>query len=154
PGIVRYISHGSTGAGVRYLVMEWLEGIDLSAYLSAHGALPIGDAVAVVRRVAEALSAAHQRGVVHRHIKPSNIFLASSTTESVRILDFGIARVANQAASTKTGIVVGTPGYMAPEQARGERELDARADVFSLGCVLFECLTGRAAFIGEHIMAL
>src|SRR5262249_4637293 len=83
PGIVRYISHGSTGAGVRYLVMEWLEGIDLAAYLSAHGALPIGDAVAVVRRVAEALSAAHQRGIVHRDIKPSNIFLASSTTESV-----------------------------------------------------------------------
>jgi len=153
PGIVGYVTHGVTSSGYPYLVMDWLDGIDLEEHLKIRGALPLEDAVWIASRTADALGAAHERGIVHRDIKPSNLFLPLGLTDAVRILDFGVARL-GQSASTQTGMIIGTPGYMAPEQARGEAEVDARADVFSLGCVLFECLTGRAAFVAEHVMAL
>src|SRR6202011_2508611 len=96
------------------------------------------------RRVAEALSVAHERGVIHRDIKPENLFLPGGRVEEVKVIDFGIARFGRSPSLiTGVGIMVGTPRYMAPEQARGNREIDARADVFALGCVLYECLTGQ-----------
>ena len=119
----------------------------------AQGPLTIPEAVTLTARAAEALSAAHQRGIVHRDIKPSNMFLVGGQVDRLKLLDFGVARLVN-AVSTRSGMVVGTPGYMAPEQARGEPRVDARADIFSLGCVLFECLTGRPAFSGEHVYAV
>ncbi|MBI2891923.1 MAG: protein kinase [Deltaproteobacteria bacterium] len=154
PAIVRYIAHGTSPQGELWLAMEWLEGEDLEERL-ARGRLPIGECVELGGRVAAALAVAHAAGIVHRDIKPSNLFLPSGAIEEVKVLDFGIARAGGPlAARTKSGVILGTPGYMAPEQARGERSLDARADVFALGSVLFECITGQAAFAGEHLMAI
>jgi eukaryotic-like serine/threonine-protein kinase len=153
PHIVRYIAHGVTQDLAPYLVMEWLDGEDLSHRLK-RGMLGVGESVALAARVAEALSMAHQRGIVHRDLKPSNLFLPAGDVREVKVLDFGIAQLGGVTRVTETGILMGTPGYMAPEQARSGALLDARADVFSLGCVLFECLTGAPAFRGEHAMAL
>src|SRR5262249_58976524 len=104
--------------------------------------------------VAEGLGAAHARGMVHRDLKPRNIFLAGGRLDHVKVLDFGIARLADRTRITRMGTIVGTPGYMAPEQTLQGQAVDARADVFSLGCVLFECLAGTRAFIADHPMAL
>ncbi|HTM22864.1 MAG TPA: serine/threonine-protein kinase, partial [Kofleriaceae bacterium] len=153
PGIVRHVAHGRAGDGQLYLVMEWLEGQTLAERLR-RGPLPASDTVELAAQVAEALGAAHAAGVVHRDIKPSNLFLCGDGVDRVKILDFGVARFGAGQARTLTGVTVGTPGYMAPEQARGARELDGRADLFSLGCVLYECLCGKPAFAGEHVMAV
>src|SRR5262249_48103184 len=98
---------------------------------------------------------AHEHRVVHRDIKPSNLFLRDGQVERVMVLDFGIARRTTLSqAMTRTGVVLGTPGYMAPEQARGAVDVTPAADVFSLGCVLFECLAGKPPFAAEHMMAV
>ncbi|UJR84046.1 serine/threonine-protein kinase PknK [Sandaracinus amylolyticus] len=151
PGIVRYVAHAT--APTAYLAMEWLEGEDVGRRL-ARAPLTLRESLELGRRVAEALDAAHQRGVVHRDVKPSNVFLVGGEVARVKVLDFGIARQLHAAtrAVTMTGQVVGTIGYMAPEQAGEGRDIDASADVFSLGCVLFECLTGRAPFAGDRLM--
>ncbi|WP_437475986.1 protein kinase [Sorangium sp. So ce1014] len=155
PHIVRYAMHGVAPAGEPYLAMEWLSGESLADRLSRQR-LSVGECVALARAVADALGAAHARGIVHRDVKPSNLLLVDGAPEKVKLLDFGIARLSDATAPlTQTAAVIGTPGYMAPEQVRAEREvLDARADVFSLGCVLFECLTGQRAFRAQHVMAL
>jgi tetratricopeptide (TPR) repeat protein len=153
PRIVRYVAHGVPEAGVMFLAMEWLEGEDLEERL-ARGPLSPEETVALARHATEALGAAHARGVVHRDIKPSNLFLVGGELEALKLLDFGVARLRGGQGATGTGITVGTPGYMAPEQVRGAREIDARADMFSLGCVAFECLTGQPAFHGKDIGAI
>ncbi|MFO0586480.1 MAG: protein kinase [Polyangiaceae bacterium] len=153
PGIVRYVAHGTTAEGRMFLAMEWLEGEDLSARI-ARQPLPIADAVAVVRTTAEALAVAHARGIVHRDVKPANIFLVGGSLERAKVLDFGIAHLGHAPSQTATGVLVGTPEYMAPEQARGDRVLTPRTDVFALGAVLFECVTGRSAFTGAHVAAV
>jgi TolB-like protein/Tfp pilus assembly protein PilF len=150
PSIVSYLRHG-TFEDERYLVMEWLDGEDLGARLAATGGLALDDAVAVARQIAAALAAAHERGVVHRDVKPSNVFLVGGRADHVKLLDFGIARLAGPATLTTTGTVVGTPSYMAPEQARGASELDARVDVYGLGALLFHCVAGRAPFVGDTV---
>ncbi|XXX78196.1 protein kinase [Sorangium sp. So ce134] len=152
PRIVRHVAHGALPSGALYLAMEWLEGEDLSRRL-ARGPLGVEESVEVVRSVAEALGAAHARGVVHRDLKPSNVFLVGEGSGDVRLLDFGVAW-AGGTRMTQSGVVIGTPAYMAPEQARSGDVVDARADVFALGCLLFECLTGEAAFGGDHFMAI
>jgi tRNA A-37 threonylcarbamoyl transferase component Bud32/tetratricopeptide (TPR) repeat protein len=154
PGIVRYVAHGKTSLGSLYLAMEWLEGLDLRARL-ATGPLSLRDGLALVRSAAQALGLAHARGIVHRDINPRNLFLVGGNVLDVRVLDFGIARPLRATFGlTVPGVYLGTPGYMAPEQARSNEEVDARADVFALGCVLYECLTGRAAFAADNLMAL
>jgi serine/threonine protein kinase/tetratricopeptide (TPR) repeat protein len=152
PGIVRYIADGRTHEGEMWLAMEWLDGEPLSARIARQGLTP-AEAVDVVRRIAEALGAAHDKGVIHRDLKPSNLFLVGGDLERVKVLDFGVARVSD-ASATRTGVMVGTPGYMAPEQARGDRNVGARSDVFALGCLLFECLTGKPPFVGDNVMAV
>ena len=153
PGIVRYIAHGVTPEGQNFLAMEWLEGEDLSVRLR-RGPLPLSASVTLLRRVAEALAMAHGRGVVHRDLKPANLFLRRGLIERVTLLDFGIAHHAEaRAALTRTGVVLGTPEYMSPEQARGQREISPAADIFSLGCVIYECVTGRPPFLADHIAA-
>src|SRR5262245_58296038 len=135
PGIVGYVGHGATPAGNLYLAMDWLEGEDLSERLARTGTT-IDEAVSIGRGAAEALAAAHARGIIHRDIKPSNIFLLDRDAHAVRILDFGIARLGfGRSLATGTGTLLGTPGYMAPEQAEGRKDLDAQVDVFALGCV-------------------
>lgn len=154
PHIVRYVTHGIHDEEP-FLVMEWLEGESLDRRL-ARERLTVDDSVDLVRRIASALGAAHSRGIVHRDVKPSNVLLVDNALDKPRLLDFGIARVDDVGGGlTRTGNVLGTPGYMSPEQARGDKRfLDARADVFSLGCVLFECLTGQTPFHGPHAMAV
>jgi eukaryotic-like serine/threonine-protein kinase len=154
PAIVRYVAQGLTEEAIPYLVMEWLTGEDLNTRLS-RSEFTLAESIALVRRVAEALSEVHARGVVHRDIKPHNLFLVDGRVEEVKLIDFGIARRRDATRGvTRTGMAIGTPGYMAPEQARGDLDLDARVDVFSLGCVLFRCLTGQAPFSGDHVIAV
>src|SRR5262249_26766865 len=100
-----------------------------------------------------ALGVAHVRGIVHRDVKPANLFLVEGRIDRLKVLDFGVARLRDEKL-TRTGVMIGTPAYMSPEQARGTREIDPRADVFSLGCVLFECLTSRRVFPGEELMGV
>lgn len=154
PGIVRYVSHGHSSSGTPFLVMEWLEGEDLGARLR-RGPLPIAEVLVLGRHVAEALSAAHGVGVVHRDIKPENLFLDGGSVSRVKVVDFGVARLPGDGtALTRPGAILGTLGYMAPEQARGQDSVDARADIFSLGCVLWTCLAGRPLFDGQHVAAI
>src|SRR5687767_15126094 len=115
PGIVRYVAHGTTRAGEPYLAMEWLEGEDLASRLKA-GPLTVPSALALVERAAEALGKAHAQGVVHRDVKPSNLFIVGGEVDRVKVLDFGIARLRHPVDVTGTGTRIGTPTYMAPEQ--------------------------------------
>jgi len=151
PGIVSYIGHGSTEQGQFYLVMEWLSGGPLSELLR-RGPLSIENALSVGLCAAQALGAAHARSIIHRDVKPSNLMVVDSEPVRVKLVDFGIARPVDLSTFRKT--TVGTPGYLAPEQARGGRRYDGRADVFSLGCVLFECLAGQPAFVADDVLAL
>jgi len=154
PGVVRYIEHGTSASGDAFLVMEWLDGEDLRDRLARFG-LTRAESLTLGRRVAEALAAIHEQGLVHRDIKPGNLFLCGGAVDEVKIIDFGLARAADTSAGpTQTGVVVGTPAYMAPEQARGQRNIDARADIYSLGCVLFKALTGHSPFEGKDILAV
>jgi tetratricopeptide (TPR) repeat protein len=153
PGVVRYVAHGYV-EGDLYLAMEWLEGTTLLERLGKRS-LTIAESVTLVHRVAEALGATHASGIVHRDIKPANIFLVHGDPTQVKLLDFGVAYLRfGWAELTQAGAVIGTPGYMAPEQARGDRAHDARADVFSLGCVLYRCLSGKPAFTGPDLVAI
>src|SRR5512140_1741608 len=153
PGIVRYLSHGVTASGELFLVMEWVAGADLRARLQ-RGTLTVREAVDLATRVAEALGAAHARGIVHRDLKPSNLFLPGGRIDQVKVLDFGVAHHEGRTQLTRTGTMLGTPGYIAPEQARMGGRIDARADVFALGCVLFQCLTGVPPFDGDTTAAV
>jgi tetratricopeptide (TPR) repeat protein/predicted Ser/Thr protein kinase len=154
PAIVRYVTHGTNPAGERFLVMEWLEGETLEERL-ARKHLTAAESVRLLERVLEGCAAAHLAGIVHRDIKPSNLLLVGNQVDKVKIADFGIARrLSDRQRLTLPGVVIGTPLYMSPEQARGDLVTDARTDVFSLGCVLFECLTGQPPFVGTNLMAI
>jgi serine/threonine protein kinase len=152
--LVRHVDHGSTDDGDPYLVMEWLDGEDLAQRLR-RGPLSVEQSVAFGRQVASGLAAAHAAGVLHRDVKPTNIFLPDGELERAKIIDFGVAhwRLATRAL-TRTGGIVGTPGYMSPEQARGEADVDERTDIYSLGCVLYECLAGQPPFQAKHAIAM
>lgn len=154
PAVVRYVAHGESGNGKAYLAMEWLEGEDLEQRL-AREPLSIGEAVALAALVADALAAAHGRGIVHRDVKPSNLWLVRRRLDAVKVLDFGIARVKSAPqALTRTGVFMGTAAYMAPEQVRSARDVGTAIDVFALGCVLYECLTGRGAFAAPDLLGV
>lgn len=154
PNIVAHVAHGETPEGQRYLAMEWLAGVDLGQQLQ-RGPLAVRDCLLLFRQLADGLALAHQRAVIHRDLKPSNIFLVDGELSRAKLLDFGLARRTTSADTmTRTGMLLGTPQYMAPEQARGVRELTPAADVFSLGCVLYECLTGQSPFAADHIAAV
>ena len=154
PRIVKYVAHGVAEGHRPYIAMEWLEGEDLGQRLEREG-LTLHESLNLTRRVCEGLAVLHERGIVHRDIKPSNLFLPAGKVDQVKLLDLGVARLLHASRpSTRSGVMVGTPGYMAPEQARGAKEIDARADIFSLGCLLYECLAGRAVFAGDNIAAL
>jgi eukaryotic-like serine/threonine-protein kinase len=151
PGVVQYVAHGVTSGGRPYLAMEWLVGETLSERI-ARRELTLAECVTLGLRVATTLGAVHRLGLVHRDLKPSNLFLVQDSVERVTLIDFGVVHVVGpEQQLTRTGSVLGTPGYMAPEQARGERQVDARADVFSLGCVLYRVLTCRDAFSGSGL---
>jgi serine/threonine protein kinase/tetratricopeptide (TPR) repeat protein len=151
--VVRYIAHGALPGGERYLVMEWLEGEDLALRLARRG-LTIAETLTLARRVAGALAELHARGVVHRDIKPANLFLEGGEVERVKVVDFGVVHARRSKDLTRTGDMIGTPAYMAPEQARGDRAVTPAVDVFALGCVLGECLLGRPLFAAGNVLAV
>ena len=141
------------------MVMELLDGESLAHRLDRCGVLPVSETVRIVSTVADALASAHTKGIVHRDLKPENIFLAqgSDGTTQPKVLDFGIAKLLDDAAGvqlTATGVALGTPHYMAPEQAFGEGDVDHRADIWSLGVVLYECLTGVRPVEGQNVRQL
>jgi YVTN family beta-propeller protein len=151
PNVVPIYDAGDM-AGRLYLAMRLVAGTDLRKLLRAEGALEPSRAVAICRQVANALDAAHAKGLVHRDVKPSNILLDEA--EHVYLADFGLTRhLEEKGARAGEGRSVGTPAYLAPEQVEGER-VDGRADVYSLGCVLFECLTGEAPFVRGSRLAV
>jgi serine/threonine-protein kinase len=140
--------------GFLFYVMPFVEGESLRDRLDREKQLPLDDALQIAREVADALSYAHQRGVIHRDIKPENILVASGHAV---VADFGIARAITAAGGTKlteTGLAIGTPAYMSPEQAAGSGELDGRSDLYSLGCVLYEMLAGEPPFTGPTVESL
>jgi len=149
PNVVEVIDHGYLPDGTAYLVMELLHGESLAARLKTRGRIPPRDLLPIAMQVCDALAAVHAAGVVHRDVKPSNIYLAvdrddPAGPERVKLLDFGIARVEwEETRITNTGGPLGTPGYMSPEQEMGNAEIDGRSDVFALGAMLFECLVGE-----------
>src|SRR6476660_6410329 len=137
-----------------FYVMPFVEGESLRARLNREKQLPVADALRIATEVAGALDYAHRHGVIHRDIKPENILLHDG---SALVADFGIALAANKAGGnrmTETGMSLGTPHYMSPEQAMGEREITARSDVYALGCVLYEMLTGAPPFDGATAQAV
>jgi predicted ATPase len=149
PAIVRYVDHGTSPEHGPFLAMAWIAGETLADRLQASGLRP-AEALRLAVRLAEGLAAMHAAGIVHRDLKPSNVMLAGGEVERAIIVDFGVARVAHLDASSsgERGGHLGTARYMAPEQIRNARTVDGRADVFALGCILFEALTGRPAFEG------
>jgi DNA-binding response OmpR family regulator len=152
PRVVPYRAHGDAGDGFHYLVMDWLQGVDLSRWLQ-RGQLSVDDSLRVLRRTGEALAHVHRGGVVHRDVKPGNLFLVGDDIDALTLIDFGLARCADSPPLTQTGALLGTPGYLAPEQVKEGVTPDARCDVFAAGCVAFECLAGAAPFRGETPMA-
>ena len=146
PSIVTTFDYGEHD-GLAYLAMELLEGTDLRSRLQKE-AIPAAEAVEIARQVAEGLAYAHARGIVHRDIKPGNIMLNGDG--QAKIMDFGLARMRMADHKTSTGMVLGTPRYMSPEQISGQ-PVDQRSDLFSLGIVLYEMLTGTRLFAGENI---
>jgi serine/threonine-protein kinase len=153
--IVDVQDFGQTPDGDSFIVMELLEGFSLGDRIKSEGSLSIPRATHIALQLADGLAAAHARGIIHRDLKPDNIFLIprGGDPDFVKILDFGLAKLSgpSQAMShqTKTGSLLGTPHYMAPEQAENVKKVDHRADVYSLGCIVFQMLTGRVPFPGE-----
>ena len=133
--------------GLPYLVMPYVRGPSLQRRLDCEGPLALVEILRIGMQAAAGLAAAHAQGLVHRDVKPANILLADGV-ERVKLADFGLARAADDASLTKTGIIAGTPQYMSPEQVRGE-SIDQRSDLFSLGSVLYAMCTGRAPFRAE-----
>ncbi len=154
PHVVPLLSAGEAD-GLPYYTMPFVDGESLRARLARDGRLPVADAIRLARETAEALDYAHRRGIVHRDIKPENILLHDG---HALVTDFGIARALSRStgssALTGMGVALGTPAYMSPEQGSGDQELDGRADVYALGCVLFEMLTGAPPFTGLSARAI
>ncbi|MFO0558361.1 MAG: protein kinase [Polyangiales bacterium] len=156
PNVVEVLDAGEDSDGSLYLVLELLNGHDLATLLMRQRRIDVADTITIIAQVLQALAVAHAQGIIHRDIKPENIYLTRSVTgeQHVKILDFGISKAINPGDGvalnvTQTNTTVGTPHYMSPEQARGERNLDARADLWAVGVVLYECLAGRVPFDGE-----
>lgn len=150
PNIVTIYDVGKSGE-VAYIAMEFLQGRELRDILNDGKRLPVGQTIDIVAQVAAGLAYAHEHGIVHRDVKPSNIMVVRDG--HVKITDFGIARMASAAVRTQTGMVLGSPKYMSPEQVMG-KVTDQRSDIFSLGVMLYEMLTSQAPFTGENVNAI
>jgi serine/threonine-protein kinase len=158
PNIVDIIDYGvvqtQSGPGFVYFIMEFLGGEALASLIQREAPIPPDRAFAIAVQVADALAASHQKGIIHRDLKPDNIYLIQRGRDKdfVKVLDFGIAKLTGDGGGsrrTRTGIVMGTPAYMSPEQCEGKGNIDARTDVYALGIVLYELITGRVPFAGE-----
>jgi serine/threonine protein kinase len=151
PNVAAIYDFGETPEGLVYLAMEFVDGPSLASMLARERVMPPGRVATIGKQVADALSAAHELGIVHRDLKPDNVMIvrAKDGTERVKVVDFGIAKAMadGRTQMTRTGFVLGTPAYMSPEQISGDK-LDGRSDLYSLGCMLFEMLTGQSPFSG------
>jgi eukaryotic-like serine/threonine-protein kinase len=157
PHIVHVGDAGTTPEGIVFLAMELLSGHNLEAEIASHGGkMSIEDTAEIVRQILDGLSAAHRRGIVHRDLKPANVFLVPGPdgTPYVKLLDFGISKILGAKSLTTTGMVLGTPQYMAPEQLEGRGLIDARADIYAVGTMLYEMLSGRVPFAGASFDVL
>jgi serine/threonine-protein kinase len=159
PNIVQVIDFNRTAEGVPYLVMEYLEGIELAAELRRGGAMLLPRVVNLIEQTASALAAAHKRGIIHRDLKPQNLFLTyveGHSHELVKVLDFGISKVREATNPlTRESTLMGTPQYMSPEQAQGmHQEVDVHADQFALAVITYELLSGRCPFRGDSVPAV
>jgi len=155
PNVVRVLNVGATREGAPYIAMELLMGNDLAFHLRQKKQLDLPATVALVEQIARGLAAAHEASIVHRDVKPQNLFLADTDTGSTwKILDFGVAKLQDSSGTLTQSAVVGTPGYMSPEQARGGHDVDLRSDIFSLGAVVYRALTGRPPFSGADMPAI
>src|ERR1019366_7800372 len=159
--VARVLDVGKLESGAPYMVMEFLDGSDLGQILIRDGPMPLDMAVVLMLQVCEGVAEAHAAGIVHRDLKPENLFLTRSVGGSpkMKVLDFGVSKSANltsggKGALTRTSAVLGSPLYMAPEQMRSSRDVDARIDVWALGVVLFELLTSRSPFEAETMPEL
>jgi|HubBroStandDraft_1064217.scaffolds.fasta_scaffold15869_2 eukaryotic-like serine/threonine-protein kinase len=152
PNIVRVVECAQTEDGLPYLVMDLLEGVPLGAYMRGGARVPVAQAVPILHAILAGLAMAHANGVVHRDLKPDNVFLTRDPGGRfvVKVLDFGIAKVMDVAGGmgnrTRTGMLLGTPAYMSPEQARNARDVDPRADLWSAGALFYEMIAGQVAF--------
>ncbi|WP_438028147.1 protein kinase domain-containing protein [Sorangium sp. So ce233] len=159
--VARVLDVGSLQAGLPYMVMEFLDGNNLSEEIRARGPLPVMESVGYMLQVLEAMAEAHAAGIVHRDLKPANLFLARRPDGEriIKVLDFGISKALlgisrDELSLTKTATLLGSPLYMSPEQVRSAREVDARADIWSLGVIFYEMLTGRTPYNGDSVPQL
>ncbi len=154
PHIVQTLDAGRLASGEPYLFMELLAGYSLDRLLERRGRLPIADALDIAEQAARGLCAAHAATVLHRDIKPANLFLPTSDKRRVKLLDFGVSKLPGQMALTRDGFALGTFSYMPPEQMISAKRVDERADLYSLGVVLYQCIAGRLPFVGRNLHAL
>jgi serine/threonine protein kinase len=159
--VARVSDVGQLENGAPYMVMEYLEGGDLDAWLKERGPLPIEQAVEFVLQASEAIAEAHALGIVHRDLKPANLFCIRRADGllSIKVLDFGISKMADTSRSapasfTRTSSTMGSPLYMSPEQMRSTKDVDAQTDIWALGMILFELMVGRSAFVADSVMEL
>ncbi len=159
PNTIEIFDYGLTGDGTFYYVMEYLQGQSLGDLVRIHGPLPAGRVIYLMRQVCAGLAEAHGLGLVHRDLKPANVFVAVRGGESdvSKVLDFGLVKLTRDSSAvnlTSDLTVSGTPMFMAPEQTVGDRSLDARADIYALGAVMYHALTGQPPFVGENAFAV
>jgi eukaryotic-like serine/threonine-protein kinase len=154
--VCRMVDLGRFDSGAPYIVMEYLQGESLAAALRRRGPLRVDDAVDYILQAVEGLAEAHAHGIVHRDLKPDNLFLHRRNDGGtvLKVLDFGISKISLNGGSTRTGDIMGSPAYMAPEQMESTRNVDARADVWSLGVVLYQMVTGQPPFRGDTLPLL
>ena len=154
--VCRVTDVGRFEGGQPYIVMEYMEGYDVGTLLKRKGAQPVAVAVDYILQACEGMAEAHGHGIVHRDLKPDNLFLATRADgdQIIKILDFGISKAAVTGIATKTGDIMGSPAYMAPEQMQSTKDVDQRADIWSLGVILYQLISGRMPFIADTLPAL